>query len=76
MHCEGVKIYLTVCMPISYTEWYQLLCLEDNKQYCSTVTALETVNGLEIEEENLCVGDEVIWQYRGAPYKTDSLHPW
>lgn len=50
-----------------------MLCLEDNKRYCSTTTSIETVDGLEVDEEEVKTGDIVIWSYRGAPYKAKIL---
>ena len=54
-----------------HTEWFTVLCLEDHKGYVSTVKNLETDEGLEVREE-LDIGD-VVWQYRGAPYKAEIL---
>lgn len=51
--------------------WYTLLCLEDHKEYLSTAKNMETVDGLEVAEEELRTGDVVVWQYRGAPYKAE-----
>ena len=34
-------------------EWYTLLCLEDNKEYVSTLKNMETTEGLEVTEEEL-----------------------
>ena len=34
---------------------------------------METDEGLEIKEEELDIGDVVLWQYRGAPYKAKIL---
>ena len=34
---------------------------------------METVNGLELDEEQVKTGDVVIWSYRGAPYKAEIL---
>ena len=42
-------------------------------EYVSTVKNMETDEGLEIKEEELDIGDVVLWQYRGAPYKAEIL---
>ena len=46
------------------------LVIED-KRYHSTAKSMETVNGLELDKEQ--VGDIVISSYRGAPYKAEIL---
>lgn len=62
-----------IIYKINFAEWFTLLCLEDNKEYISTAKDMETVEGLEIGGEEMNVGDYVIWQYRGAPYKAQVL---
>ena len=61
-----------IIYKINIAEWFTSLCLEDNKEYISTAKDMETVEGLEIGEE-MNVGDYVVWQYRGAPYKAQIL---
>ena len=56
-----------------FTEWFALLCLEDNKEYISSAKDMETVDGLEVRGEEMEVRDCVIWHYRGAPYKAHIL---
>ena len=47
--------------------------MEDNKEYCCMANSLETVDGLEVDEDAVQCGDLVIWSYRGTPYKAEVL---
>lgn len=60
-------------MYIYYSEWFTLLCLEDSKKYISTVKSMETTDGLEVNQDELQMGDDVVWHYRGAPYEAKIL---
>ena len=59
--------YIHACIP--YTEWFTVLCLEDYKEYFCTAKNLETVNGLEIDEDMVKRDDVVLWYHRGAAYE-------
>ena len=50
-----------------------MLCLEDNKEYTSRITALETEDGLALTDEDLVPGRKVIWTYRKMPYAAEVI---
>ena len=56
-----------------HAEWFTVLCLKDHKEYVSTMKNMETDEGLKIREEELDIGDVILWQYREAPYKAEIL---
>ena len=53
--------------------WFLILCLEDNKKYLSLVNKLESLDGLGLSPMDTIIGSNVIWHYRGAPYKVQIL---
>ena len=48
-----------------------MLCLEDNKEYTTCVKSLERIDGLGISDQDLTVGNNLIWHYRGTPYEVE-----
>lgn len=47
--------------------------MEDNKEYSASVKALESEDGLGINDADLKPRKSVIWNYRGVPYSADIL---
>lgn len=77
MYILYVKYILNCACALNiFSEWFTLLCLEDNKQYVSNVKSMETLDGLEVSQDEVQVGDTFVWHYRGAPYKAEiiSIH--
>ena len=48
-----------------------MLCLEDNKEYTTGVKSLERIDGLGISDQDLTLGNNLIWHYRGTPYEVE-----
>lgn len=73
MENGSCKLWSQIDMDVSPIEWCTLLCIEDNKEYCSSVKTLEAADGLEITEKDLSAGKTVIWTFKGLPYEAQIL---
>jgi hypothetical protein len=72
----GVKSHVFKFFVHAYlvhAEWFTVLCLEDYKEYFCTVKNLETVDGLEINEDMVERDDVVLWYHRGTAYEARIL---
>lgn len=54
--------------PCLFSEWCSVLSIQDNKVHVCHSRTLQTETRDYVTEEELIVGNDLIWQYKGAPY--------